>query len=152
MLNFALALCTETPGLSRPTIARVLPQRLVSSVRGNGKYRSMRLPGAKTEPKSNEAGRTPTTVTGESSSRSEEHTSELQSPDHLVCRLLLGKNTARYALHCSDRIFARRSARPPPGAEPLPAPPHPRRCPPGGWPAGCPGPARADRARQAVRY
>src|SRR5207244_8846546 len=24
-------------------------------------------------------------------SRSEEHTSELQSPDHLVCRLLLGK-------------------------------------------------------------
>src|SRR3990170_5001073 len=25
-------------------------------------------------------------------SRSEEHTSELQSPDHLVCRLLLDKN------------------------------------------------------------
>src|SRR5207244_12251249 len=29
--------------------------------------------------------------------RSEEHTSELQSPDHLVCRLLLEKKTA-YAL------------------------------------------------------
>src|SRR5258708_12752316 len=27
------------------------------------------------------------------SSRSEEHTSELQSPDHLVCRLLLAKKT-----------------------------------------------------------
>src|SRR5258708_26603158 len=27
----------------------------------------------------------------ETSSRSEEHTSELQSPDHLVCRLLLEK-------------------------------------------------------------
>src|SRR5258708_18614923 len=27
--------------------------------------------------------------------RSEEHTSELQSPDHLVCRLLLAKKTAR---------------------------------------------------------
>src|SRR5258708_18767790 len=27
-------------------------------------------------------------------SRSEEHTSELQSPDHLVCRLLLEKKTA----------------------------------------------------------
>src|SRR5258708_27585453 len=26
--------------------------------------------------------------------RSEEHTSELQSPHHLVCRLLLGKNRA----------------------------------------------------------
>src|SRR5258708_35766824 len=34
--------------------------------------------------------------------RSEEHTSELQSPDHLVCRLLLEKkkkNTCRYFIH-----------------------------------------------------
>src|SRR5258708_20365989 len=35
--------------------------------------------------------------------RSEEHTSELQSPDHLVCRLLLEKkkkkNTANYTSH-----------------------------------------------------
>src|SRR5258708_31946693 len=30
-------------------------------------------------------------VTSGHSSRSEEHTSELQSPDHLVCRLLLEK-------------------------------------------------------------
>src|SRR5258708_10306336 len=28
--------------------------------------------------------------------RSEEHTSELQSPDHLVCRLLLEKKKERY--------------------------------------------------------
>src|SRR5258708_38542620 len=28
--------------------------------------------------------------------RSEEHTSELQSPDHLVCRLLLEKKKSRY--------------------------------------------------------
>src|SRR5258708_11896679 len=28
--------------------------------------------------------------------RSEEHTSELQSPDHIVCRLLLEKNKRRY--------------------------------------------------------
>src|SRR5258708_23394403 len=35
--------------------------------------------------------------------RSEEHTSELQSPDHLVCRLLLEKKkkkTRRYTHHC----------------------------------------------------
>src|SRR5438552_7018484 len=32
-----------------------------------------------------------TTVVPELPSRSEEHTSELQSPDHLVCRLLLEK-------------------------------------------------------------
>src|SRR5258708_30696528 len=30
-------------------------------------------------------------TTAQSKSRSEEHTSELQSPDHLVCRLLLEK-------------------------------------------------------------
>src|SRR5258708_11159905 len=39
--------------------------------------------------------------------RSEEHTSELQSPDHLVCRLLLEKKkkeTARVTVHnCSCR-------------------------------------------------
>src|SRR5258708_20831815 len=31
------------------------------------------------------------------SRRSEEHTSELQSPDHLVCRLLLEKKKKRYS-------------------------------------------------------
>src|SRR5258708_30209966 len=31
------------------------------------------------------------TIGGEFAGRSEEHTSELQSPDHLVCRLLLEK-------------------------------------------------------------
>src|SRR5258708_11000044 len=31
--------------------------------------------------------------------RSEEHTSELQSPDHLVCRLLLEKKNRDRALH-----------------------------------------------------
>src|SRR5947208_4858264 len=38
--------------------------------------------------------------------RSEEHTSELQSPDHLVCRLLLEKKkknitALEYPLHCT---------------------------------------------------
>src|SRR5258708_11508045 len=31
--------------------------------------------------------------------RSEEHTSELQSPDHLVCRLLLEKKKKKNAIH-----------------------------------------------------
>src|SRR5258708_26448041 len=35
--------------------------------------------------------------------RSEEHTSELQSPDHLVCRLLLEKKKNRELLHDSAR-------------------------------------------------
>src|SRR5438552_6007997 len=48
-------------------------------------------------------------LTASASLRSEEHTSELQSPDHLVCRLLLEKKklsverdedgAARFALH-----------------------------------------------------
>src|SRR5258708_26187011 len=32
--------------------------------------------------------------------RSEEHTSELQSPDHLVCRLLLEKKNHHYGQTC----------------------------------------------------
>src|SRR5258708_13298870 len=47
-------------------------------------------------------------------SRSEEHTSELQSPDHLVCRLLLEKKQAR-APAPSPRA-------PPPAAPPSPPP------------------------------
>src|SRR6201987_6578004 len=35
------------------------------------------------------------------SDRSEEHTSELQSPDHLVCRLLLEKKQSPIAITCS---------------------------------------------------
>src|SRR5258708_22692926 len=34
--------------------------------------------------------------------RSEEHTSELQSPDHLVCRLLLEKKKQTTTLHRHD--------------------------------------------------
>src|SRR5258708_31823515 len=37
--------------------------------------------------------------------RSEEHTSELQSPDHLVCRLLLEKkNITIYKLHLLGKV------------------------------------------------
>src|SRR5258708_26218752 len=35
----------------------------------------------------------------EGTARSEEHTSELQSPDHLVCRLLLEKKKSRPITH-----------------------------------------------------
>src|SRR5258708_30065850 len=43
--------------------------------------------------------------------RSEEHTSELQSPDHLVCRLLLEKkkNKTRIANKCSQADLCRNS-------------------------------------------
>src|SRR5947208_9987732 len=37
--------------------------------------------------------------------RSEEHTSELQSPDHLVCRLLLEKKKPTTALHAVSLVF-----------------------------------------------
>src|SRR5258708_10970269 len=41
---------------------------------------------------------------GPSVARSEEHTSELQSPDHLVCRLLLEKKNLRTSRHKSLHI------------------------------------------------
>src|SRR5574344_2977056 len=37
--------------------------------------------------------------------RSEEHTSELQSPDHLVCRLLLEKKKNTTASSVNSRVF-----------------------------------------------
>ena len=37
--------------------------------------------------------------------RSEEHTSELQSPDHLVCRLLLEKKTSTHNPNNSNHYF-----------------------------------------------
>src|SRR5947208_9844153 len=37
--------------------------------------------------------------------RSEEHTSELQSPDHLVCRLLLEKKKKTKTIHITKSIY-----------------------------------------------
>src|SRR5207244_7994593 len=37
--------------------------------------------------------------------RSEEHTSELQSPDHLVCRLLLEKKNKMYKSRANSRLL-----------------------------------------------
>src|SRR5258708_30475080 len=42
-----------------------------------------------------------------SKQRSEEHTSELQSPDHLVCRLLLEKKKSRLRLTRTQTYLAR---------------------------------------------
>src|SRR5258708_12179421 len=39
--------------------------------------------------------------------RSEEHTSELQSPDHLVCRLLLGSEEHTSELQSPDHLVCR---------------------------------------------
>src|SRR5207244_13385947 len=54
----------------------------------SGKSPSRPTPRASTAPRS---ARSATSNTRWLSKRSEEHTSELQSPDHLVCRLLLEK-------------------------------------------------------------
>src|SRR5438552_7555754 len=44
--------------------------------------------------------------------RSEEHTSELQSPDHLVCRLLLEKKKKYFLCSCSRTDPLYRTYRP----------------------------------------
>src|SRR5438552_9948484 len=60
--------------------------------------------------------------------RSEEHTSELQSPDHLVCRLLLEKKNKALIGLCSLLLvagfFLLGVADPPRGQGDLPSPPH----------------------------
>src|SRR5258708_8483852 len=48
------------------------------------------------------------------SNRSEEHTSELQSPDHLVCRLLLQKKQNDHQLCAKKHIAAYSPPRAPP--------------------------------------
>src|SRR5438552_11069158 len=44
----------------------------------------------------------PCSACGAPGSRSEEHTSELQSPDHLVCRLLLEKKNIKTGKRSDD--------------------------------------------------
>src|SRR5258708_19263772 len=45
-------------------------------------------------------------------SRSEEHTSELQSPDHLVCRLLLEKKKNFYVVQSIHAILSTHTTHP----------------------------------------
>src|SRR5258708_12672520 len=52
--------------------------------------------------------------------RSEEHTSELQSPDHLVCRLLLEKKTARRSISSPTSTPHFTPSLPPPYHSPYP--------------------------------
>src|SRR5258708_28937152 len=47
---------------------------------------------------------------GAAAGRSEEHTSELQSPDHLVCRLLLEKKKKKQTTSGTSVIWAQVSA------------------------------------------
>src|SRR5258708_26778917 len=66
------AVCASCPGSYQPTISARL-----TGVRFNRDRSSVLAIGA--------------FMAGPRGNRSEEHTSELQSPDHLVCRLLLEK-------------------------------------------------------------
>src|SRR5258708_26374189 len=50
-------------------------------------------------------GKSPACVSGQR--RSEEHTSELQSPDHLVCRLLLEKKKRQTHGRCIESTVSR---------------------------------------------
>src|SRR5258708_27268083 len=61
-------------------------------------FRSVCARGAAVAQSLSTSSRLPTT----SSERSEEHTSELQSPDHLVCRLLLEKKKTEDELEKED--------------------------------------------------
>src|SRR5438552_7997435 len=49
--------------------------------------------------------RSPCSIPSRRRSRSEEHTSELQSPDHLVCRLLLEKKKLNHVVRADLDIL-----------------------------------------------
>src|SRR2546430_10560659 len=77
------------------------PSRAIRSSEAARSACTMRSPGASTEPSerrkifADDGQRASRACAEGSESRSEEHTSELQSQSHLVCRLLLEKNTTR---------------------------------------------------------
>src|SRR5256885_7483601 len=82
--------------------------------------------------------------------RSEEHTSELQSPCNLVCRLLLEKKktSRRHAPLPSPRLRPPPSTRPPAAPSPTsPSAPPPRRAPGPGLTASQNGARPRDRCR-----
>src|SRR5258708_21741077 len=63
--------------------------------------RSRPLPISKSPTRSSRSRRGPEAESRRDRERSEEHTSELQSPDHLVCRLLLEKKKKHQDSHQS---------------------------------------------------
>src|SRR5690625_6456809 len=65
---------------SRRACLRLLPMKIASALRPCGRVRMFRTDGGET---------------GSATGRSEEHTSELQSRGHLVCRLLLEKKKTK---------------------------------------------------------
>src|SRR5258708_21518704 len=63
--------------------------------------------GARNNMCDNEPGQLGFNQDGGDQERSEEHTSELQSPDHLVCRLLLEKKkNSPYVIHPPSMVHA----------------------------------------------
>src|SRR5438034_7186087 len=78
----------EAPAPIRSAAARATPSRIIASP----------LPVVETAPAPSSA-YVPAPMSGES--RSEEHTSELQSHSELVCRLLLEKKKIPEEIHCA---------------------------------------------------
>src|SRR5207244_12573367 len=81
-LLFVFLLSSYAPNLSLPSFPTRRSSDLVEFAASRAGLTTVTLPGI---------GTPLVLISAASSPRSEEHTSELQSPDHLVCRLLLEK-------------------------------------------------------------
>src|SRR3712207_7308199 len=88
-LHDALPICSRTSSRASPSVPSARRPSRSSSRSGAS---SGRCPGSWTTA----SGRT---TPGSSTSRSEEHTSELQSRQYLVCRLLLEKKNRQTSYH-----------------------------------------------------
>src|SRR5258708_23286417 len=97
--------------IRRPPRSTLFPYTTLFRSRYNGSYRSRCLATAPSDLPASSA-------TDRCDRRSEEHTSELQSPDHLVCRLLLEKKKKKKHRQVCRRHTVTSTGRPTPYVEP----------------------------------
>src|SRR5947208_9105146 len=81
--------------LRRPPSSTLFPYTTLFRSVPPGRSGLVAFPPANGSPPNGVAPRAHSAMTMAAGKRSEEHTSELQSPDHLVCRLLLEKKKRR---------------------------------------------------------
>src|SRR5207244_9410306 len=92
---------SETIGLAKMKIRDATPKSPTPSQKRRGGRGTRSSRGGSNGPRSNGSNGRYRRV------RSEEHTSELQSPDHLVCRLLLEKKKKKKKPKIKDRMTQR---------------------------------------------
>src|SRR5256885_7066936 len=96
--------------IRRPPRSTLFPYTTLFRSRCGDSLRDRQQPGAPRKSGESRVGRSGSQVGEERAGRSEEHTSELQSPCNLVCRLLLEKKKKQSAIYVPPKSIKRRCA------------------------------------------